>query len=364
MQSTVKVASRPKQTYGQTVKELSRISKEKKKSWEKEQWTKEEEQRMKEEEKSWTPEEEQRIKGEQTKIQDEKEIPPMMRPGDAVGERLTLEDLAAKQDEKPVLVGMTFYSLYDINPQSQCFSAELTVKLWWWENPDKKAGVYDWKEEKEKKFPPEKFKVPKIFFSNSRELVDVAEIPPSCEVREEWPVGAVGYERRVRGTFEELFELDFFPYDVQALTVQLRVNSKEDFHMKRYLALNMGKQAHAMIPQVKSEGRFSEWKRYEASALAGKYIQGKPLLYEAHICLWRRHRCKLSETEPQEANCLAAATCAWPPRFRLACLLARCSSREGALCVLDFPLISNDLPCSVCWTFQRCHSIRPTCSSW
>ena len=327
MQRTVKAASIPKQ-------------KKPEKTW------------TKEEEKKWTP-----------------NTAPM-RPGDAVGPRLTLEDLEAERDEKAVLVGMTFYSLYDVNPQAQCFSAELTVKLWWWESPEKKADVYDWKKEQDdhKKFPPEEFektfKVPKIFFSNSRELVDLAEIPPSCEVRKEWPVGAVGYERRVRGTFEELFELDFFPYDVQALTVQLRVNSKEDFHMKRYLALNMGKQAHALIPQVKSEGRFSEWKRYEASALAGKYIQGKPLLYEAHICLWRRHRCKLSETEPQEANCLAAATCAWPPRSRLACLLARCSSREGALCVLDFRLISNDLPCSVCWTFQRCHSIRPTCSSW
>jgi hypothetical protein len=221
MQRTVKAGSIPKQ-------------KKPEKTW------------TKEEEKKWTP-----------------NTAPM-RPGDAVGPRLTLEDLEAERDEKAVLVGMTFYSLYDVNPQAQCFSAELTVKLWWWESPEKNADVYDWKKEQDdtKKFPPEEFektfKVPKIFFSNGRELVDVDEIPPSCEVRKEWPVGAVGYERRVRGTFEELFELDFFPYDVQALTVQLRVNSKQDFSMNRYLALNMGKNAHAMIPQVKGEGRFSE----------------------------------------------------------------------------------------------------------
>ena len=68
-----------------------------------------------------------------------------------------------------------------------------------------------------------------------------------------------------------------------------------------------------MIPQVRGEGRFSEWKRYEASALAGKHdIQDRPLLYEAHICLWRRHRCKLSRLNHQRSPalrhmCLAAS---------------------------------------------------------
>jgi hypothetical protein len=301
MQRTVKAGSIPKQ-------------KKPEKTW------------TKEEEKKWTP-----------------NTAPM-RPGDAVGPRLTLEDLEAERDEKAVLVGMTFYSLYDVNPQAQCFSAELTVKLWWWESPEKNADVYDWKKEQDdtKKFPPEEFEktfnVPKIFFSNGRELVDVDEIPPSCEVRKEWPVGAVGYERRVRGTFEELFELDFFPYDVQALTVQLRVNSKQDFSMNRYLALNMGKKAHAMIPQVKGEGRFSEWKRYKASALAGKHdIQKRPLLYEAHICLWRRHRCKLSRLNHQRS-----------PALRHMCLAASFSLRLLARLLLlmrdcSVEIISSDL---------------------
>jgi hypothetical protein len=55
-------------------------------------------------------------------------------------------------------------------------------------------------------------------------------------VRKAWPQGLVLYEHRVRGTFNEVFELAHFPYDVQALTVQLRVNSRKDFDMKRYFA--------------------------------------------------------------------------------------------------------------------------------
>ena len=127
-----------------------------------------------------------------------------------------------------------------------------------------------------------------------------------------------------------------------------------------------------MIPQVRGEGRFSEWKRYEASALAGKHdIQDRPLLYEAHICLWRRHRCKLSrlnhqrspalemrlnhleiageispalETEPPETTCLRPPPALRPPQALAASFSLRLLARSLLLmrdCSVE--MISLDL---------------------
>jgi hypothetical protein len=99
-----------------------------------------------------------------------------------------------------------------------------------------------------------------------------------------------------------------------------------------------------MIPQVRGEGRFSEWKRYEASALAGKHdIQDRPLLYEAHICLWRRHRCKLSRLNHQRSPALRP-----PPALRHMCLAASFSLRLLARSLLlmrdcSVEIISLDL---------------------
>ena len=237
-------------------------------------------------------------------------------PDQVQGRRLTFKELETNQDEKAIMVGMTFYSVHDVDPQKQCFSAELNVKLWWWERDQKKwskEALAVWKEdEKVRKYYDEdgikknslkQFKVPTLEFSNHRDIVDVGK--PFCSVRKAWPQGLVLYEHRVRGTFNEVFELAHFPYDVQALTVQLRVNSRKDFDMKRYFALNAEEEAHALRPRLQHNVKSCEWRLYKPSALAGKLDEATnhPLIYEAYICLWRRHECMSSRRTRDQLPC-------------------------------------------------------------
>jgi hypothetical protein len=255
-----------------------------------------------------------------------REVLQPLPPDRVQGHEFTFKDLETNQNEQAILVGMTFYSVHDVDPQKQCFSAELTVKLWWWEKDKEKwqEALADWKDDRVRRFYDEdgrkknslkQFKVPMLDFSNHRDIADVGK--PFCEVRkpgEKWPPGLVLYEHRVRGTFNEVFELAHFPYDVQALTVQLRVKEKKDTGMGRYFALNAEKDSHALKPRLQHNVKSCEWRLYKPSALAGKYDETTEefLIYEAYICLWRRHECMSSRRTRDQLPCYCLAT-ALPP---------------------------------------------------
>lgn len=283
----------------------------------------------------YTPEQQARLGVDEHGYREDQVLQPLP-PDQVQGHRLTFKDLETNQDEKAILVGMTFYSVHDVDPQKQCFSAELNVKLWWWEKDRKewpKKALADWKDDRVRRFFDEdglenslkRFKVPMLEFSNHREKEDVGK--PFCEVRspkspsgEAWPSGLVLYEHRVRGTFNEVFELAHFPYDVQALTVQLRVNSRKDFDMDRYFALNAEEASHALKPRLQHNVKSCEWRLYKPSALAGKYDEAtkRPLIYEAYICLWRRHECMSSRRTRDQLPCYCLALfCALRPAASL-----------------------------------------------
>jgi len=254
-----------------------------------------------------------------------REVLQPLPPDRVQGREFTFKDLETNQNEQAILVGMTFYSVHDVDPQKQCFSAELTVKLWWWEKDKEKwqEALDDWKDDRVRRFYDEdgrkknslkQFKVPMLDFFNHRDIADVGK--PFCEVRKAWPSGLVLYEHRVRGTFNEVFELAHFPYDVQALTVQLRVKEKKDTGMGRYFALNAEKDSHALKPRLQHNVKSCEWRLYKPSALAGKYDETTEefLIYEAYICLWRRHECMSSRRTRDQLPCYCLAPfCALRP---------------------------------------------------
>jgi|EP01047_Picozoa_sp_COSAG01_P041187 hypothetical protein len=74
--------------------------------------------------------------------------------------------------------------------------------------------------------------VPTIFISKRLEVAPVNE--PIVAMRAKDPPGVVRWEQRFSGTLRQHFDMRYFPFDVQTLTVELRINSKYDDERKRY----------------------------------------------------------------------------------------------------------------------------------
>eukprot|EP00959_Pyramimonas_sp_CCMP1952_P296000 6191794-Pyramimonas_sp.AAC.1 len=72
------------------------------------------------------------------------------------------------------------------------------------------------------------------------------------------------------GEFFEHFELQNFPYDLQRLTITVRMNSKYDDNLKRYAV-------HRVPPRIMKEVQLSEWKLYDAEGEVTTDDKGKPV---------------------------------------------------------------------------------------
>ena len=218
----------------------------------------------------------------------------LFRPNDVgLGDRLDIKSLNKEKNEKAVLVQCTIYGLYDIYPVRQCFSCELTVKMWWWEPKlaEKSVTVDELMLEHDN---PD-ILIPALFYENALTTVDDVDGGASIKMRKEWGPGVVGYERRVRSTFKDIFELAKFPYDVQSLTIQLRINSKSDTLRKRYIAFNDTKKGKKLFlrPQLKPiVFKQSEWQVFmPAVTLArdGRKETAPLVYYHVHLILRRKH---------------------------------------------------------------------------
>jgi hypothetical protein len=191
-----------------------------------------------------------------------------------------LQKLADDKDEKAVLFFITVHKVGQIDAISQTFGAELGLHLYWFE-----PGLVGTKLEREIEYidPEEKHSdgkpkvlLPTLHYENSvADKATVSEISP--ELRKEFPAGVVHWEERARGTFTELFELETFPFDVQTLSISMRINSKLDSLRKRYACdlheYVKGKCDPAKYPNVqyandfavhvKESVRMAEWRIYK-----------------------------------------------------------------------------------------------------
>ena len=100
-------------------------------------------------------------------------------------------------------------------------------------------------------------------------------------------------ETRIRGTFTEVFELKYFPFDVQALTVDLRLASLTDNMLGRYVAARVDKNGEPQTGLIRESVVLNEWYIYKSASQCTTDRSGGLRLYRCHVTIRRRHRyCK------------------------------------------------------------------------
>ena len=225
---------------------------------------------------------------------------PVLHCGEHHGKRMEIDKLPGK--EGAVVVRMSCHKLNSIDPVGESFFADVTIHMYWWE-----AGLVDesrsltqdvveldearWKEDTKVRGTSESVPgahVPVFFFENANALEQVRT--PLVELRKNYPAGVVHYESRLRARFSEIFELQLFPYDVQTVTIRVRINSQYDKARKRYFAYASpeDKFVKDQIVKCKESLELSEWIMYEPASDLGFDSKGKPQ-FCAHLVLRRQH---------------------------------------------------------------------------
>lgn len=195
--------------------------------------------------------------------------------------------------------------------------------------------------DKKEKFPlnlkeselEKKVTVPRMHFENSLSIENV--IPEEgavvLEMRPQHKKGIVHWERRIRGTFSEIFELQYFPFDVQALSIDIRIASLHDEIRERYVASRLGKKGKREPPKILRDVVLAEWRVYKAAVECSKSNQGG--LYRCHLTIRRRHQfCGIllpcHPLSPTPCDLLCLLFCFYsdehPGLYRLWWGLARC----------------------------------------
>jgi hypothetical protein len=221
-------------------------------------------------------------------------------------DELTPNDLQEVGNTNAVLVALTIYQLEGLVPAESKFYAECCAHLWWLEpEPESKAETEARAELKRKAAESEdktchlekaewdqfKLHVPTLYFENARGTLENV-----CEpfVLFDGNNNTCHMERRVRGEFHEYFELHNFPFDVQACAITLRINSKADIKLKRYMAKNAAYSSNGavqpyLLPNMKCLVSEAEWHTYEPVCRIGSDSANKPRMqYQAHAIIRRR----------------------------------------------------------------------------
>ena len=198
---------------------------------------------------------------------------------------MELHDLPG--DHRAVIVRLTCHKLQGIGPVNESFRADFAIHMYWFE-PCLVESSRSMEHEIEQ-VELSRVQVPVYFFENSNSLEVV--IQPVLEIRKKFPLGVVHYEWRVRGEFSEIFELHLFPYDVQTLSVRLRINSQADKARGRYLAYTSAQDPlvdDAVVAYKKESLQLTEWFIYEAATDLTPDSKGKPQ-FRVHFVLRRQH---------------------------------------------------------------------------
>lgn len=107
-------------------------------------------------------------------------------------------------------------------------------------------------------------------------------------IRKADAAGTIRWEKRIRGVFKEIFELEKFPYDVQTLLVRIRLNSHRDNKiMKRFFTVG-DENDEESGPTMKPTVFVPEWRLYKPFHKCAHDDKGKPV-YDVYMIINRRH---------------------------------------------------------------------------
>lgn len=138
--------------------------------------------------------------------------------------RRELSGIASEQaartlaDERAIIFSVTVYHLGEVNLVQQSFFADVGIHMSWME-PDLKdlertSDVTDLS-------PSDpRVHIPTFFIENRLEVKSITDA--IVTMRRKDPKGVVRWEQRFAGTFMELLDLRYFPFDVQTLSIGAR----------------------------------------------------------------------------------------------------------------------------------------------
>eukprot|EP01043_Picozoa_sp_COSAG02_P006711 COSAG02_NODE_193_length_29843_cov_30.519903_35_plen_383_part_00 len=135
--------------------------------------------------------------------------------------RREIESIASEQahrtlaDERAIIFSVTVYHLGEVNLMQQSFFADVGIHMSWLEpdlkDNDRTSDVTDLS-------PTDpRVHVPAFFIENRLEVRPIQD--PIITLRRKDPAGVVRWEQRFAGTFMELLDLRYFPFDVQTLSI-------------------------------------------------------------------------------------------------------------------------------------------------
>lgn len=228
-------------------------------------------------------------------MEDENTLPPVSREiAHSIARSL-------EGNRNPLDIGFTIYSVSEINPVEQTFNADIKVKVRWHDttleaDPDMislrsnstMAGVLMRKLDNGK-FPDVVVKVvdpalagtfrPRYEFANAKSTEpsedDMMYLSPND------PPGWVRWEKRFNVTFNQQFDVQEFPFDLQKLQIIIRLPDRMDRGrlFREWESPDTGK-----LQEMKSWVKLSEWTRYETiskcevdSKRRGKFVIEIPL---------------------------------------------------------------------------------------
>jgi len=185
--------------------------------------------------------------GTRTSGLDVQVAPCEVKPKKVDSRREAMWKLHDTDDAQQVLMSCTIYNFFSLDLVNSRFGAEIGVHMYWLEphltDIDEinrsvpggdKVKVLDAQDVSELRI-----NVPELSFENMFKkdisIATVMDVRPGS-----FPTGGqngtiVHWEERVRATFYEEFELQKFPYDTQELSMVMRLNSKKDLNLGRYI---------------------------------------------------------------------------------------------------------------------------------
>ena len=126
-----------------------------------------------------------------------------------------MQALRTLADDRAIIFSITVYRIGEVDLMKQSFYADIGIHMSWLE-PDLKA--HDRTTEVTDLSPTDpRVHVPSFFIENRQEVRPVQD--PIITMRRKDPPGVVRWEQRFAGTFMELLDLRYFPFDVQTLSI-------------------------------------------------------------------------------------------------------------------------------------------------
>lgn len=174
---------------------------------------------------------------------------------------------------------LVVYRVWSINPVGQSFDVEFALHLFWYEPEVKPTWVGL---DGIAMFEPDDVHLPTIIYENALAIETVEGGEAAIQGNSKNPPGVIHWESRLRGTFFQELELTQFPFDVQALTMTMRIKTD---NQRRYFGV-LKKESYFLIkPEAE---QMTDWNMYKPAIHMTTTKAGKPICH-AHLAIRRKH---------------------------------------------------------------------------